>query len=344
MLDVMKIELTAEQTFALEVQHRTSKDHRVRDRIRCVLLSADGWTTQMIAQSQLIDKTTVLRHLKDFQELNKLKPENGGSHGYLNAEQTALLIEHLSQNVYHHNHQIVAYIAQRWSISFTVSGLYKWLKQHGFSYKKPKGVPHKFDAEKQQQFIEAYRELKETVKDEPILFIDSVHPTQATKISYGWIRKGQDKAIETSGSRTRLNLMGALNINEIGKTIIHEYETINSETVVSFLCAIREHYPIATRAHIILDGAGYHRSQRVKEEASKLNIELHYLPPYSPNLNPIERLWRVMNEHTRNNRYYPSKKNFKDDILNFFEVKLPQIASTLASRLTDNFQVLKTAS
>jgi transposase len=55
------------------------------------------------------------------------------------------------------------------------------------------------------------------------------------------------------------------------------------------------------RIHLILDRAGYHRSGDVKKEAKKLNIKPHYLPAYSPNLNPIERLWKVMNEQVRNN-------------------------------------------
>ncbi|AWK13578.1 IS630 family transposase [Candidatus Fukatsuia symbiotica] len=344
MLIAMKIELTADQKITLEAQHRQSHDRRVCDRIRCVLLSADGWTPPMIAHSQLINETTVRRHLTDYHKLNKLKPENGGSDGYLNAEQTTSLVEHLTQPLYHHNHQIVAYIAGRWNITFTVSGLYKGLKQHGFSYKKPKGVPHKFDVEKQPQFIKTYSELKDAAGNDPILFIDAVHPTQATKISYGWIRKGQDKTIETTGSRTRLNIMGALNIQNVANPIIRDDETINSENVVHFLSAIRAHYPITTTAHVILEGAGYHRSQLVQDAALTLNIQLHYLPPYSPNLNPIERLWKVMNEQTRKNRYYPSKQSFKNDILNFFEVKLPQMASSLVSRLNDNFQALNPAS
>ncbi len=84
----------------------------------------------------------------------------------------------------------------------------KWLHRNGFTYKKPSGVPHKFSEEKQKQFIEYYEELKATAGDEPVLFIDAVHPTQATKIGYGWIRKGQRKAVKTTGSRTRLNIMG----------------------------------------------------------------------------------------------------------------------------------------
>jgi hypothetical protein len=48
------------------------------------------------------------------------------------------------------------------------------------SYKQPKGVPHKFDPEKQAQFIEDYKRLKaELAEDETLLFIDAIHPTQA---------------------------------------------------------------------------------------------------------------------------------------------------------------------
>lgn len=96
--------------------------------------------------------------------------------------------------------------------------------------------------------------------------------------------------IETTGNRSRLNIIGALNLSDIGATITHDYESINSETVVRFFCKLRESYPLAHKLHIILDGAGYHRSDLVKDAAFVLNIELHFLPPYSPNLNPIERL------------------------------------------------------
>ncbi len=76
--------------------------------------------------------------------------------------------------------------------------------------------------------------------DEPILFIDGVHPTQATKISYGWIRKGQKKAVKTTGSRTRLNIMGALNLKALTSPLICEYKTINEYNVSLFLNEIRK--------------------------------------------------------------------------------------------------------
>ncbi len=329
----MKITLTPQQKLQLEQMHDIERDSRVCDRIKAVLLASEGWSQTMISQALRIHESTVARHLSDYVLSEKLKPEN------------VHLIEHLTEKTYSHTHQIVTYVKETFGLDYTVSGMNKWLHHNGFSYKQPKGVPHKFDEAQQQAFIEAYEALKASCgKDESIVFIDAVHPTLSTKISHGWIRTGQDKVIETTGNRSRLNIIGALNLSDIGATIVHNYESINSESIVRFFCELRKSYPLAHKLHIILDGAGYHRSDLVKDAAFVLNIELHYLPPYSPNLNPIERLWKVMNEKSRNNVYFKRKRDFKAAIDQFFAVTLPEIAGSLTSRINDNFQVLKPAS
>lgn len=340
----MKIHLTSEQRIALEMLHKSSRDCRMRDRIRCVLLAADGWTAAMIARSQLIDETTVRRHLNDWLNDEKLKPKNGGSQSHLNEAQTAELIAYLMVNLLPTTQAIVSLVEEWWDIIYTVPGMNKWLHRSGFCYKKPVGVPHKFSAEAQQVFMEAYNQLKcDAGDDEPLLFIDGVHPTQGTKLAYGWMPKGQKTVVKTTGSRTRLNIMGALNLRDIGRPVVREYDSINSENIARFFIAIRETYPIMQKVHIILDGAGYHRSELVKDWAYVMNIELHYLPPYSPNLNPIERLWKVMNEAVRNNRYFSSASEFRQEIRRFFSEILPEIAGALSRRINDNFQVLKPA-
>ena len=342
MLANMKIELSNQKKKQLERMHDSARDGRVRDRIKAVLLASEGWTNTMISQALRIHETTVTRHINEYLQSEKLTPENGGSQSKLNSIETMALIGHLSAQTYFHTHQIVDYVLSEFEVIYTVAGMNKWLHHNGFSYKKPKGVPHKFNPEAQQAFIEYYRELKQ--RDEPILFMDAVHPSQATKITYGWIRKGEDKVIETTGSRTRLNFVGALNLTDISATVTDSYETINSESIARFFWKLKkEHYPLAQKVHVILDGAGYHRSQLVKDFAVMLNIELHYLPPYSPNLNPIERLWKVMHEHARNNIYFPTKASFQDAINTFFDVTLPKVAASLTSRINDNFHVLKSA-
>ncbi|CAM3909715.1 hypothetical protein VA7868_03307 [Vibrio aerogenes CECT 7868] len=343
MLRTMKIILTSQQKQQLEQMHDSTRDGRVRDRIKAVLLASEGWSQSMISQALRIHESTVARHLSDYVLSEKLKPENGGSQSRLSAPQTMQLIEHLAEKTYFHTYQIVAYVDAEFGIRYTVAGMNKWLHHNGFSYKKPKGVPHKFSAELQQAFVEYYQALKQS--NAPILFMDAVHPTQSTKLSYGWICKGQDKLIETTGSRTRLNIIGALSLEDVGATVTENHDTINSESIVRFFWKLKkEHYPLEQKVHLILDGAAYHRTELVINAAKVLNIELHYLPPYSPNLNPIERLWKVMNEHVRNNIYFSSKRKFISAIKEFFDVTLPEIAGSLTSRITDNFQLLKPAS
>ncbi len=182
----------------------------------------------------------------------------------------------------------------------------KWLHRQGFSYKKPKGVPAKADPKKQEAFIQYYAKLlKDIPEDEPIEFGDGVHPTMATKITYGWIRMGVRQPLPTIASRTRLNLLGSINLETMKLS-----ETLNSAALEDHFKKLRENYLKASKIHLILDRGSYNISQKTKTASEKYGIILHYLPPYSPNLNPSERLWKVMNEYTRNNKVFKSSKKF----------------------------------
>lgn len=339
-----KIHLTQKEKENLELRHKKVRDVRECDRIKAVLLCHEGWSSAMIAQALRKHEASIVRYLNDFIQSAKPSDESGGSEGHLNEAQTQQLIQHLCDVTYCHQHQIVVYIKKEFDVDYSVSGLNKWCHQHGFSYKKPKGVPHKFDVEKQAAFIDHYEALKASLNDdEPLLFMDAVHPTQATKITAGWIKKGVDKAIETTGSRTRLNIVGAIRLGHLSEAIINRYETVNGESIVDFLKRMRRYYETSSTIHLVLDGAGYHRSQEVVKEAKKRNIKLHYLPPYSPNLNPIERLWKVMNKHARNSRYFATAKAFRERIDDFFTTTLPNIADSLDNTINDNFQTLGSA-
>jgi transposase len=333
--------LTSEEKARLEEMHAAQNNGKERDRLKAILLRSEGWTVPQISQALRRHQSTIIRYIEEYKE-GKLTSESGGSEGHLTEEQTQELIAHLEENTYHHNHEIIMYVKERYGVTYTIPGMHKWLHRNGFSYKKPKGLPHKADPELQAEFVAKYEELKEEVGDkEPILFMDSVHPTQATKMSYGWIRTGKTKHVETTASRTRLNIVGAIQLGQIAEAVTAQYETINAESVINFMEKIRFQYEEKT-IHLILDQAGYHRAELVAEKAKSLNIKLHFLPPYSPNLNPIERLWKVMNEQVRNNRFFKGAKDFKDAINGFFNDILPHIGPTLDARINDNFQRLKT--
>jgi transposase len=164
----------------------------------------------------------------------------------------------------------------------------------------------------------------------------------ATKIAYGWIRKGQNKPIKTTASKTRINLSGAIDLKET-KVIFNTFETIDGASTVDFLKQVRNSYPQKKKIHIILDNSSYHRSDIVKKFCENNKIKLHFLPTYSPNLNPIERLWKLMNERVRNNYFFSSPTEFRQKINGFFTEIIPSIPDALQSRISDRFQVVSSA-
>ena len=172
------------------------------------------------------------------------------------------------------------------------------------------------------------------------MFMDSCHPSMATKITHGWIKTGQSRAIGTTASRTRLNLVGAISLDNISNPVVASYTTVDGNSIIDFLHQLRKYSTISGKIHLVLDGAGYHRCKKVAKEAKDLNVKLFFLPPYSPNLNPIERLWKVMNEHVRNNKFFKTTQEFRQSIYNFFGKILPEISDGLPSRINDNFQNL----
>ncbi|MCK5818783.1 MAG: transposase [Psychromonas sp.] len=88
---------------------------------------------------------------------------------------------------------------------------------------------------KTRYFVEAYNALKtKPASDEPIWFIDATNPTQATEVSYGWIRTGTDKPIETMGSKTRLNIVATIRLGHIEDAITRQYATVNGESIIVF--------------------------------------------------------------------------------------------------------------
>jgi transposase len=340
----MKIKLSVQEKQALEKRHRKERDGRVRDRIKAVLLKSEGWINEAIAQALRIHVDTVSAHLQEWVEEQKLKPENGGSSSKLDPVQTKRLSQHLQDNLYTRVADICAYVLKSTQRRYTVSGMTKWLHEKGFCYKQPKATPAKANTEQQQAFIEHYRLLKaQACVGEPIIFMDAVHPTMATKISHGWIKKGQDKQIAQTASRTRVNIIGAIELATLN-VVSSSVEIVNSQTIEAFFEQLSVAYLGAQKLNIILDQSGYHRSQRVRDAALRYNIKLHYLPPYSPNLNPIERLWKFMNEQVRNNIFFKSAKHFREEIASFFSEKLPALKVSLASRINDNFQPISTVS
>jgi transposase len=110
--------------------------------------------------------------------------------------------------------------------------------------------------------------------------------------------------------------------------------------MISYIKHIRENNMDAGTIYLILDNAGYNRAYAVKEAAEINNIELIYLPPYCPNLNLIERLWKYFKKKIMKNKYYQYYNEFKNAVNDFFR-DLHLQKEDLKSLLTLNFGIIK---
>ncbi len=209
-----------------------------------------------------------------------------------------------------------------------------------FRYKKPKHIPGKANIEAQIEFIETYQKLKRRKKQEDkIYFMDGVHPLHNSQAAYGWIKKGTDMVLKSNTGRERLNLNGAYNI-EHHTAIIQESDSINGQSIVELFKEIMRKQPLGL-IYIILDNARYNRSETVRTFAKyNKRLKLIYLPPYSPNLNTIERLWKFFKKNITYNKYYEKFAVFRIYCLKFFK-NLDQYRDELRTLMTDNFQLIQ---
>ena len=185
--------------------------------------------------------------------------------------------------------------------------------------------------------LSALKEAKR--KEDPILYMDGVHPQHNSHPDYGWLPRGKESELKANTGRQRVTLNGALN-SETNDIHVRAEQVLNSANTVEYFKGIEAAYPEAKRIYISLDNAGYYRGKKIKSYLENSKIELLYLPPYAPNLNLIERVWKFFKKKVLASRYYESFLEFKTACLQFFEKKNWQGRSAeLETLLAPNFQI-----
>ncbi len=130
-------------------------------------------------------------------------------------EQETSLKSHFTKNHARNAHEVCAYILAEYGQSYCPSGAAKLMHRLGFTYKKPQSMPAQADEAKQEAFITHYETLMTQLgQDEMVVFSDAVHPTHQSRPAHGWFPKGQKTAIKSSSGRKRLNIQGALDLED----------------------------------------------------------------------------------------------------------------------------------
>lgn len=344
----MELILEKSQMSLLQELQRNTSDRDTYQKLTTLLMIHQKYPFSEIAFILGIDNSTVYRHYHQYTEFKNfddyLVTHYKPCQGKLTDEQKDQVRAYVRANICHTSFQVLSFIKDKFDVIYKPDSVIVLLHRLGFVYKKTKLIPSKADLDKQELFIEEFRKIEENLpSDALILFGDGVHPRHNTESTYAWIEKGQEKEVLSNTGRVRVNINGAINPANPIEIVTHDCETINASTTLVWLQMIEKRFPQMKVIYLYVDNARYYRSKLVQEYLETSRIKMIFLPPYSPNLNPIERLWKFLKKEVIKSDYTPDPKVFRQRIDDFF-ANIEQYKERLDSLINTNFQKLKSPS
>jgi transposase len=199
--------------------------------------------------------------------------------------------------------RLVGWVRERFGLRCCRETIRSALHRLGLSWKKARKLLGRANPERRQAFIEQLQGVLDGARRDRhllvrhlLVYVDEAHIHQDADLGYGWAKRGERFLVASSspGLSARVSFYGLYLYNE-GQVRLWPYPRANGDHTIDVLRRLRAEVP--DKALIVLwDGAPYHRAKAVQEVARRLDITLMPLPGYSPDLMPVEALWRWLRE------------------------------------------------
>lgn len=163
--------------------------------------------------------------------------------------------------------------------------------------------------------------------DYDIWYEDEVHFYRSTTICRMWAKKGYQPQVKSAPTQEKVAFIGFIN-PATGELITNECNKFNYETIMQSVKSFAEYVPNNKKILIVLDNASWHKKavRLLRANNDYPRIEFIFLPPYSPELNPIERVWRITRRERTHNRFFDKLTTLKIVLTDYFDkLKLPNI-------------------
>lgn len=182
--------------------------------------------------------------------------------------------------------------------------------------------------------MKSWKALKKLLNDDidVILYEDESMIRDYQAIMKTWFPIGQQRIIPTYGKHERVKLVGCLDY-ETGHVYVEEHKQYDAKVFLQFLKNVLTLYP-DKRIVMILDNAKIHHAKLLHNfvAENKDRLSLVFLPPYSPNLNKIEELWRWLKDAVVNNVFFHCRLDIRSAVLKFIDY-INSIPLTVIDRL-----------
>lgn len=220
---------------------------------------------------------------------------------------------------------IANHIEQKFHKSMAPRTVISVLHRLGFTLLRPQTVAAKGSTQKKAEFRDTFDKTIKTLEPKDhVLFFDAATFQHSASVTRKWAKIGHQPTVPIVGGRERMHILGAIEpARDIGW--FASCPTLKATGLISFFTDLLEQYPTGD-LYIILDNARVHHAKKVQEFIDfHERIHLIYLPPYSPDLNPIEKFWKFVRQQITHNTYYPEFEEFQTTIVDFLSsFKHPQ--------------------
>lgn len=324
--------LSNEERKKLKELYERSPDRRVRKRSHMVLLSDMGYNLKEIAQIVMVSPKTVRTHIHSYEKGGikaLLDSDRPGAPSSLSKDQGQKIADwlkiyprDLGYNQSNWSMKLLTHhVKKEFGIVLTKERMRQIAHELGFRPQRPRYKLVEADPEAKKK---AKRQIKKWVKEaeqneDLVLFVEDEMTAQLRPtLRWMWARKGEQPEVPIRDVHEERTLFGASNpLN--GKTHYHVGKGRTKEEFLSLLKQLDRSYPPEKELVLMLDNASAHKAKMVTKFLQKAErITLVFLPPYCPDINPIERLWKWVREKVTHNYPFQSMNELIEAIRNAF--------------------------
>ena len=309
------VTLDARQRRTLLDRYRHDPDPAVRNRCHILLLLDDGHTWESVAATLYCSSRTIDRWVKRFHDegLEAVAGHQPGRRFRFGTGCLAVVLYWVNTR----RPTDFGFLRSRWScgtlalllwsrhgIDVSPETIRRGLHRAEMVYRRPRPTVGPHDDQREAKLARLRQLLAELPPDETVVWEDEADINTNPEIGRMWMRRGQQAKIPTPGTNAKRYVAGSIHWRT-GMVFATEGPKRDEELFLAHLEDLRHRLRRYRKIHVICDCAKFHHSNAVQEYLAKYRdrIELEMLPAYSPDANPMERIWWLLREHvTRNHR------------------------------------------
>jgi len=288
----------------------------IRKRMDSIWLVSEGFSRQEVARRSGIHRNSVKNYIKLYHKggLEALQSfEYKGTSSILMRKRITLEA-YFRANPPRTAKEAAAKVEALTQTKLSIDEVRRFMHKIGMKPLKTGHIPAKADSEKQQDFLDnrLLPLIEQAQKGEcQLFFMDAAHFVLLPFVGVLWCFARM--FVKAAAGRNRINVLGALDVVTCKLQTVVNTTYVNANTIAELLKKLARSgkgLPI----YVILDNARYQHCDFIKELATSLQINLVFLPPYSPNLNLIERVWRYIKKNVLCTRYFECATKFHNAI------------------------------